>query len=102
MFLIYDYFDLFSFPTRRSSDLLFMTPLLDQDSEITVLDDLKSKVVVGQTLEVLEQAGIQIEASHDLMHYRVPGRDRKSTRLNSSHVKISYAVFCLKKKRRKN
>src|SRR5204862_5273873 len=27
-----------------------------------------------------------------------PGRDRKSTRLNSSHVEISYAVFCLKKK----
>src|SRR5438874_9642979 len=27
-------------------------------------------------------------------------RDRKSTRLNSSHVEISYAVFCLKKKRR--
>src|SRR5690606_41952611 len=29
-----------------------------------------------------------------------PG-DRKSTRLNSSHVKISYAVFCLKKKKKK-
>src|SRR5438067_4278867 len=28
-------------------------------------------------------------------------RDRKSTRLNSSHVSISYAVFCLKKKKRK-
>src|SRR5690606_41101948 len=28
-------------------------------------------------------------------------RDRKSTRLNSSHVKISYAVFCLKKKKTK-
>src|SRR5690606_39278586 len=28
-------------------------------------------------------------------------RDRKSTRLNSSHVKISYAVFCLKKKKNK-
>src|SRR5690606_41982483 len=28
-----------------------------------------------------------------------PMRDRKSTRLNSSHVKISYAVFCLKKKK---
>src|SRR5690606_39319620 len=28
-----------------------------------------------------------------------PPRDRKSTRLNSSHVKISYAVFCLKKKK---
>src|SRR5436305_13581322 len=27
------------------------------------------------------------------------GTDRKSTRLNSSHVRISYAVFCLKKKR---
>src|SRR5690349_22593652 len=29
-------------------------------------------------------------------------RDRKSTRLNSSHVEISYAVFCLKKKKKKN
>src|SRR5690625_6206942 len=29
----------------------------------------------------------------------VPAEDRKSTRLNSSHVAISYAVFCLKKKR---
>src|SRR5690349_22614401 len=29
---------------------------------------------------------------------RPDGRDRKSTRLNSSHVEISYAVFCLKKK----
>src|SRR5438067_9423337 len=29
------------------------------------------------------------------------GRDRKSTRLNSSHVSISYAVFCLKKKKKK-
>src|SRR5690606_41605412 len=32
---------------------------------------------------------------------RVPGLDRKSTRLNSSHVKISYAVFCLKKKKKR-
>src|SRR5690606_38584394 len=31
---------------------------------------------------------------------RARSGDRKSTRLNSSHVKISYAVFCLKKKRR--
>src|SRR5690349_23406134 len=30
---------------------------------------------------------------------RLVGEDRKSTRLNSSHVEISYAVFCLKKKR---
>src|SRR5207244_8134364 len=33
---------------------------------------------------------------------RGPPRDRKSTRLNSSHQIISYAVFCLKKKRRNN
>src|SRR5215475_14616746 len=32
---------------------------------------------------------------------RRSGRDRKSTRLNSSHVKISYAGFCLKKKKKK-
>src|SRR5207253_11358112 len=31
-------------------------------------------------------------------HREVPHEDRKSTRLNSSHVAISYAVFCLKKK----
>src|SRR5438874_3786286 len=30
----------------------------------------------------------------------VAGQDRKSTRLNSSHVEISYAVFCLKKKKK--
>src|SRR2546427_5880761 len=32
---------------------------------------------------------------------QVRGRDRKSTRLNSSHSQISYAVFCLKKKKKK-
>src|SRR5437870_9096793 len=32
----------------------------------------------------------------------LPHRDRKSTRLNSSHVAISYAVFCLKKKKKNN
>src|SRR3712207_8994491 len=31
----------------------------------------------------------------------LPGLDRKSTRLNSSHANISYAVFCLKKKKNK-
>src|SRR5258708_21291721 len=33
---------------------------------------------------------------------RIPAQDRKSTRLNSSHQIISYAVFCLKKKMNKN
>src|SRR5690242_21937393 len=32
---------------------------------------------------------------------RLPARDRKRTRLNSSHMSISYAVFCLKKKKNK-
>src|SRR3712207_7894001 len=32
----------------------------------------------------------------------VPAEDRKSTRLNSSHANISYAVFCLKKKKNNN
>src|SRR6267143_3974501 len=35
------------------------------------------------------------------LHLRWRGRDRKSTRLNSSHSSISYAVFCLKKKKKK-
>src|SRR5947209_17362952 len=39
---------------------------------------------------------------HTLAHVRDPGRDRKSTRLNSSHANISYAVFCLKKKKNSN
>src|SRR5256885_13268237 len=51
----------------------------------------------------LAQQGVQLErprptASHQWL---VPGQggDRKSTRLNSSHLVISYAVFCLKKKK---
>src|SRR5690606_40985154 len=41
------------------------------------------------------------EGCRDLRrHGREHHQDRKSTRLNSSHVKISYAVFCLKKKRK--
>src|SRR5690606_41629952 len=36
----------------------------------------------------------------DSYDFAVISKDRKSTRLNSSHVKISYAVFCLKKKKK--
>src|SRR5436305_11998529 len=42
-----------------------------------------------------------IECHGDMMA-NTDSRDRKSTRLNSSHVRISYAVFCLKKKKKKN
>src|SRR5690349_24015438 len=45
--------------------------------------------------------GRETDAEHANFHTQRPGRhrDRKSTRLNSSHVEISYAVFCLKKKK---
>src|SRR3712207_7810210 len=36
--------------------------------------------------------------AHEAVHARFGLEDRKSTRLNSSHANISYAVFCLKKK----
>src|SRR5215469_15599810 len=39
-------------------------------------------------------------SSHGSPLDRAGRRDRKSTRLNSSHVEISYAVFCLKKKKK--
>src|SRR5690242_21079208 len=48
------------------------------------------------------------EQVHDVVEELVAGRpldrprDRKSTRLNSSHMSISYAVFCLKKKKKKD
>ncbi|BFH12947.1 3-phosphoshikimate 1-carboxyvinyltransferase [Paenibacillus melissococcoides] len=66
------------------SALLFLTPLLSEDSVIEVVDDLKSKVVVGQTLEVLAQAGIRIDAREDLMYFRVPG--------NQSYEAKTYVV----------
>src|SRR5262245_62189572 len=40
----------------------------------------------------------QQAAPQSAEHARIVRRDRKSTRLNSSHLGISYAVFCLKKK----
>src|SRR5690349_22063784 len=45
-------------------------------------------------------AAVQVQLQRE--HRQAPDRrDRKSTRLNSSHVEISYAVFCLKKKKKK-
>src|SRR2546429_2353379 len=43
--------------------------------------------------------GVDVDNNVDAMHWRRL-RDRKSTRLNSSHGYISYAVFCLKKKKK--
>src|SRR3712207_6947607 len=57
----------------------------------------------GQLLAALDPAPERLRAP--LARLVVPpgregGEDRKSTRLNSSHANISYAVFCLKKKKR--
>src|SRR3712207_7626119 len=46
-----------------------------------------------------QAGGAELVAEHALDHQR-QAEDRKSTRLNSSHANISYAVFCLKKKKK--
>src|SRR5437773_9404200 len=72
-----DHRDLHSFPTRRSSDL---------DANPCE----PSRTAKGQTESANEPEAGRRSAT---------GLDRKSTRLNSSHITISYAVFCLKKKK---
>src|SRR5699024_12686013 len=71
--------DLHSFPTRRSSDLSLL-----HDSPNVKIFEAKCQQSPSTSLSVRV--------------YSKKERDRKSTRLNSSHVSISYAVFCLKKK----
>src|SRR5688572_31542786 len=87
------------FPTRRSSDLRHdqVAPGRDalRDERIDVPGQERVRRGVGFPRR-------RRAAGRD----RVGGRDkvvldRKSTRLNSSHSQISYAVFCLKKKKKK-
>src|SRR3712207_7189321 len=54
---------------------------------------------VSGTIAV-EPARVALDADLPLAATPFKGRDRKSTRLNSSHANISYAVFCLKKKKK--
>src|SRR3712207_7088396 len=57
-------------------------------------------VRVGTLLGALESIEAGVTTIADMYYYETEvGRDRKSTRLNSSHANISYAVFCLKKKK---
>src|SRR5688500_19783565 len=82
-----------SFPTRRSSDLCGRGVILR----------LRSACNVGRSIYVERdaEADIRITGSEKTrVHER--RSDRKSTRLNSSHLVISYAVFCLKKKKNNN
>src|SRR5207248_6021952 len=79
-----------SFPTRRSSDLNAVTFLV---SAVLLLR------IPGRALEapIGPRRGHWRELAEGFRVVR-RSRDRKSTRLNSSHRTISYAVFCLKKK----
>src|SRR5690349_23120749 len=60
----------------------------------------KQSIRDGHLDPALVVGNASLQARRQLQHSR-RGRDRKSTRLNSSHVEISYAVFCLKKKKKK-
>src|SRR5206468_4495333 len=95
---------LLSFPTRRSSDLVrdvraAYRPAVDifrlrHDAVNPVLD------LVGQRSRSRLQKRLERYTKRHLREMRGNGKalqDRKSTRLNSSHDQISYAVFCLKK-----
>src|SRR5437879_10422990 len=76
--------DLHSFPTRRSSDLSIAKRIgLPQ----RIVDILEGESLVNDATGLLA------------LEFGVEDIDRKSTRLNSSHRCISYAVFCLKKKK---
>src|SRR5204862_7637539 len=99
-----DHLDLHSFPTRRSSDLgevvrdVAIAALYAKGGRERLHDPL-DRDVLGQHLQVL---GRRRRAPDTILNLQVLSQDRKSTRLNSSHVEISYAVFCLKKKKEKH
>src|SRR5207248_6940006 len=95
---------LLSFPTRRSSDLTlprFDSPLLRHFIIGQLLarpDSLHSgaQFLAGQL--AVQSVHFDDYTFEVLASFRgSPAPDRKSTRLNSSHRTISYAVFCLKK-----
>src|SRR5207245_10049826 len=86
--------DLHSFPTRRSSDLggPNLHGSVTGNVNLTVLlTSWPLPVTRGNTTDIPHASACGISVV----------LDRKSTRLNSSHGSISYAVFCLKKKNKK-
>src|SRR5699024_11387569 len=86
---------LHSFPTRRSSDLIAYG--IRQLGFIRVNFTgypLGTVIIMGYYIKIF-----LLDAIVRLLPYLLH-QDRKSTRLNSSHVSISYAVFCLKKKKK--
>src|SRR5690606_39947625 len=92
-----------SSPTRRSSDLHHSeTALLPRELQTYPAEYWEKRVAgPGAMLLYLGVEGELPQLEHHTLLFARDWRekDRKSTRLNSSHVKISYAVFCLKKKK---
>src|SRR5690606_41996302 len=86
--------DLHSFPTRRSSDL---QP--DEENGEGKGFSIRDDKVKDPEEELLYSETVK-ELAEKIKLLNEKEQDRKSTRLNSSHVKISYAVFCLKKKKK--
>src|SRR3712207_7747553 len=89
------------FPTRRSSDLdgdLVFTGCLPAAS---FADELLSRWDLAQASGVSSMVRYRFVVDRESLDESVRALDRKSTRLNSSHANISYAVFCLKKKQTK-
>src|SRR5258705_5929819 len=62
---------------------------------------LRSQFDAGDVADP-QDCAIRVGAQHDPAKLLRRRQDRKSTRLNSSHLGISYAVFCLKKKKHTN
>src|SRR5690606_39601490 len=94
--------DLHSFPTRRSSDLQVLawgqnTRRHGEQRKDTQRSGRQPSAHQGTGGN--EAGPRETPAQPAEGNPAIPSRDRKSTRLNSSHVKISYAVFCLKKKK---
>src|SRR5690606_40703558 len=96
-----DHLHLHSFPTRRSSDLRRQSIRTPSRSEHR--RPARGRGRPRRPGRVRPHSRIAFGTregpdERDAVEAAGVGRDRKSTRLNSSHVKISYAVFCLKKK----
>src|SRR5204862_6548234 len=84
-----------SFPTRRSSDL-HQRGQHDHRLAAVLAQDARGDRLLALRLDRHFAVRAVLRAELDEQQ-----PDRKSTRLNSSHVEISYAVFCLKKKKKK-
>src|SRR5207302_5223301 len=83
-------------PTRRSSDLA-MSTRATATATCSSAEEHHSRSPIP-TLSGSTCPSSALSRVRKLPSRRLP-KDRKSTRLNSSHVKISYAVFCLKEKK---